>query len=109
MTFAATAQATLIYSNLGSTTAGSDPLSVQGPPLFDSFSSSAFALADVKLLLSGTPDAASFAVALYNDNSISPGTLLTTIGSLGDSVLSSTLTVVDFPPASPYVLAAGRY
>lgn len=107
LTFAAVAQAGVVYDNLGSVTSGADPLSTWGPPLFDSFSTGAggFALANVKLLLSGTSDASSLTVALYNDNATSPGTLLTLIGSLNDTSLSATLTVFDFVLATPYWIA----
>jgi len=98
-----------IYDNLGSLNAGADP--VVGLPLFgplaDSFStgSAGFNLADVKVLISGAPSAGFISVALYSDNSTSPGTLLRTVGSLSDNALPSSLSAVDFPLASSYALA----
>jgi hypothetical protein len=109
---AGAANATVIYDNLGFANDGVDFVANFGPPLFDSFSvgPAGFNLADVQLLLQGTPSSGSLSVALYSDSSTSPGTLLTTIGTLSDNYLPSTLAVVDFPLATPYALAANtRY
>jgi hypothetical protein len=107
------ANASAIYNNLYSANAGVDPLTNWGPPLFDSFSTgpSGFNLADVKLLLEGAPTSpGSFTAAVYSDSSTAPGALLYTIGTLSDSALSSSLSVVDFTLASPDYLAANtRY
>jgi hypothetical protein len=109
------ANASVIYNNLYSTSNGADGLTKFGAPynVFDSFSTgpSGFNLADVKLLLEGAPTSpGSFTAAVYSDSSTKPGALLYTIGTLSDSALSSSLSVVDFTLASPDYLAANtRY
>ena len=93
------AKADILYNNLPATPTGADPVTVIGP-LADSFSSGAGALnlSDIKLLLSGDPTSGgSITVSLLSDVSTSPGAVLTTIGTLADSSLSVTPTVVDFP------------
>jgi hypothetical protein len=54
------------------------------------------------------PNAAggSITVALYGDSSGSPGTLLTTIGTLNDTSLTTGPTTFDFPLGAPFLLAA---
>jgi hypothetical protein len=107
------ANAALIYNNLSSTSDGVDPVTGFYSPLFNSFSVGGenFNLLDVKLLLKiGQSSSSSSSVDLYSDSSMGPGKLLTTIGSLNDNELSGTLSVVDFPLASPYTLSANtRY
>ena len=109
-----TPNADVLYDNLSSVTSGTDPLTSEGfsPPLFDSFSTGAsgFNLADVQLLLQGSPSPASLSVGVYSNVSTSPGVLLLTIGTLSDNALPSTLSAVDFPLSSSYALAANtRY
>jgi hypothetical protein len=109
-----TPNADVLYDNLSSVTSGTDPLTSEGfsPPLFDSFSTGAsgFNLADVQLLLQGSPSPGSLTVDLYSDSSTSPGAPLLSIGTLSDNALFSTLSAVDFPLSSPYALAANtRY
>jgi hypothetical protein len=108
---AGAANAAVIYDNLSSPNGGLDSVASFGP-LSDSFStgSAGFNLADVKLLLSGIETPGSISVALYSDNSTSPGTLLMTIGTLSDNALPSSLSTVNFPLAVSYSLAANtRY
>jgi len=93
------AKADILYNNLPASSSGADTVSSFGP-LADSFSSGAGALnlSDVKLLLSGDPTSGgSITVSLLSDSSTSPGSVLTTIGTLADSFLSSTPAVFDFP------------
>jgi hypothetical protein len=109
-----TPNANVLYDNLSSFNSGTDPLTLTdfSPPLFDSFSTGAsgFNLADVQLLLQGSPSPASLSVGVYSNVSTSPGVLLLTIGTLSDNALPSTLSAVDFPLSSPYALAANtRY
>jgi len=109
---ASAVSAEVLYDNLSSPSYGVDPLTGWGPPLFNSFSTGAsgFNLGDVQLLLSGSPSPGSLSVDLYSDSSTSPGTPLLRIGILSDNELPLTLSVVDFPLSSPYVLAANtRY
>ncbi len=108
---ASTANADVIYDNLGSFNADVDPIASFGP-LANSFSTgpSGFTLADVQLLLTlnNLPPTGSVSVALYSDSSTSPGNLLLNIGTLNDSALSSALSVFDFPLASTYTLTANK-
>ena len=111
---AGAAGATVLYDNLGATPAYPYPLADFGPLLFNSFSTGAggFNLSQVDLLVAGSdsPGAGSFSVGLYSDASTSPGSLLTTIGTVSDSALTSTPSVATFNLPSPYSLAAGtRY
>lgn len=99
-----------IYDNLNSTTESSDTLG----PLFDSFSTpgSPFSLTDVMIKLYGpeTPAAGTLEVALFADDSTSPGTLLTSINTLDAASVSAGDANYDFPLTSPYALATNtRY
>jgi PEP-CTERM motif-containing protein len=104
------AQSDVLYDNLGATTSAADPLSVDDNyvPSADSFStgSSATNLLDVKVLLSGSPNGGSIVVSLLSDDSTSPGSLITTIGTLNDSSLTGAPTVFDFPLSTPASLSA---
>lgn len=104
--------ATTIYDNLSEASAGEDTVFGTGP-LYDSFSTSAAPtlLTNVKLLLSRVdPAAGSSTVALFSDSSTSPGTQLTTIGSISDATLTSTPTAIDVALVTPYALAGNtRY
>lgn len=102
------ASAAVLYDNIGATPRGPDPIASFGP-LADSFSTGAsgFSLTDVKVLLQGSGGTGSTTVSLLGDNATSPGTVLTTIGTIADASLStSTPTVVDLPLAATYGLAA---
>ena len=105
-------QSALLYDNLGSLTAASDPVFSFGP-LYDSFSvgSGAFNLEDVKVKLSGDPAfGGSIEIGLFDDNATTPGSQLLTVGTLSDTLLSSTPADFDFPLLSPFVLDANtRY
>jgi hypothetical protein len=81
---------TAIYNNLTSTTSGSDPGSMLGP-LFDSFltPATAMTLTNVELLLWATSSSGSSTVYLLSDNSLSPGAVIDTIGTVSDSSLPS--------------------
>ncbi len=101
------ARATVIYDNLGAASVASGSVSVG---LADSFSTGASPvnLVDVQVVLSlnSDPPNPSTVVQLLSDNSTSPGSVLTTIGSINDSSLSGTPTVYDFPLSTPFALAA---
>jgi hypothetical protein len=107
---AGAANAAVIYDNLSSHNDGWDGVTDLGP-LSDSFSTgpAGFNLADVQLLLFGTASASSISVAVYSNVATipypSPGTLLTTIGTLSDYALPVFPLVIDFSLASPYPLA----
>ncbi len=108
------AQADVIYDNLGAATSNTDPVAPPSfgglGPLADSFSTGASAtnLTDVKLLLNSQsdPPTASTIVQLLSDNSTSPGSVLTTIGTVFDTSLTGTSTIYDFPLSTPFALAA---
>jgi hypothetical protein len=104
------AQAGVVYDNTGQASAGVDLVSLTGP-LFDSFSVTAggYALTDVKLLVQANApaDGGSFTVGLYADNLTLPGGLLTTIGTVNDLSVPSSLTLFDLTLATPYALTAG--
>lgn len=107
---AANASADVLYDNLDAANNGEDPISsAEGGPLADSFStgSSGFSLAEAQILVSGDDTSSgSFTVSLLSDNSRSPGSLLETIGTVDDSSLTSSLSVVDLLLSTPYSLAA---
>lgn len=100
--------AAVLYDNLSAVTAGLDPIVTIGP-LADSFSTGAsgFSLADVKVLLQGSGGKGRTTVSLLSDNATSPGSLLTTIGTIaGGSLSTSVPTVVDLRLAAAYGLSA---
>ncbi len=105
----------IVYDNLGAANTppggGSDFVSVGVGALADSFSvAGAGQLTDVKVLLNGSPvEGASSTVQLFSDLGTSPGVLLTTVGTVDDSSLTSSPTVFDFPLGTPYPLSGGRY
>ncbi len=113
---AGAANAAVIYDSLSPPNVGADPVSGFGP-LADSFSTglTGFNLADVQLLLGLSPNEAplgSVSVDLYNDSNTSPvgSSLIIHIGTVSDSALSSSLSIVDVALSSPYALAANtRY
>jgi len=113
------ASATVIYDNV---TAGSGAISggtagvaiapTAHGPLGDSFStgSTATTLTDLKLLLEDTTpsDGGTFKVGLYSNNSNSPGTLIATLGTFNDSLLTASLTPFDIT-TSDALAANTRY
>lgn len=102
------ARAAVLYDNIGATSVSSDPIASFGP-LADSFSTGAsgFSLADVKVLLQRSGGTGSTTVSLLSDNATSPGSLLTTIGTIADTSLSASApTLVDLPLATAYGLSA---
>ena len=112
---------TVIYNSLTSggggnygITDGNGSSYAESGPLADSFSTGSvgFYLTDVqvRLIEFGTIGNGSSDVELYSDSATSPGTLLTTIGTLADTQLTSGLTVYSFTLSTPYLLAANtRY
>ena len=112
ITFAAPANAAAIsFDNLNATSVDADSIATFGP-IAASFSTDGFGttLLQVSLKLSGTADAGSVDVQLLSDSSTSPGSLLSTIGTLNDSLLSSTLLNYTLTLATPFNLAANtRY
>lgn len=104
---ATTAHATPIYNNLASPSEADDSVQVLGP-LADSFSTggSPFSLESITVLLSGDPaTGGDFTLSLLADSATAPGAVLTTIGTLNDSVLSSLVLNVQFVLGSPFLLA----
>ena len=103
----------ILFDNLNNTlTTGSLSVANAGP-LAASFSTGASSvdLADVKLDLNMNqePPTPYITVALFSDSSTSPGTQLTTIGTLSDGNFGSP-GVYDFPLSTSYLLAANtRY
>lgn len=110
--FATPAHADIIsFDNLNGTPVDADSIATYGP-IAGSFSTAGFesALTQVSLKLSGTPDSGSVIVRLLSDSSTSPGSVLNTIGTLDDSLLSSTLSNYTLALATPFDLAANtRY
>ncbi len=106
------ARATVIYDNLNAATNGNfNFVSAPDGPLADSFStgSSAVGLVDVKvqLYIPVDPPSPFTTVQLLSDNAGSPGSVLTTLGTVSDSALSLIgPAVVDFPLSTPFALAA---
>jgi hypothetical protein len=103
---------TILYDNLNGTTNPADSIALLGP-LADSFSTSTSrgSLTDVqvRLIRQGAPQG-SITVNLLSDNSTAPGMVLTTIGTLDDTAISTSLANYDFPLATPFGLAAStRY
>lgn len=102
-----TAHATPIYNNLASTSEGDDDVAGFGP-LADSFSTgaSAFSLESITVLLSGDPaTGGAVTMNLLADSGSTPGAVLTTIGTLSDSLLGPLVSDFQFGLGSPFVLA----
>jgi len=95
---------TIIYDNIGESSAGADGVDFAGP-LYNSFTSvTAGQITDLQLILSGD-DTSSDAVevGLYADNSTTPGELMAILGGVDDSDYSDTSAVYDitltaYPP-----------
>jgi len=105
------ANAAVLYDNLNSSTNGTDEVGTKWGPLYNSFSTggSAFALTQVEVKLRLTPDTnatGSVSVDLFSDNSTTPGTLLSNIGVIADTLLSSALANYSLSFSTPYNLAA---
>jgi hypothetical protein len=101
----------ILYDNLSAPVFGADSVTGLGP-LGDSFStgSSAVNLTDVKVMLEGRSSDGSIAIDLFSDTSAQPGVCLASLGVLGDSALSATPTVFDFPVTPSIALDANtRY
>ena len=99
------------FDNLNATSVDADSLAAVGP-IAGSFSTSAFAskLSQVSFKLSGTADAGSVTVQLLSDSSSSPGSVLGTIGTLSDSLLTGTLSNFTVIPSTTFnLLASTRY
>jgi len=119
LTLSSVADAGIIYDNIspstGATSGGSASISSSDHgPLADSFSTGAgfSVLTDLKLLVAATTptDGDSFNVLLLSDTSTSPGSVLTTLRTVSDSSLTTTLSTVDIILSTPYLLAANtRY
>lgn len=98
----------VIYDNLSVGMSAVDYAAMDGP-LYNSFSAGASQseLTDVKMLLGGNPNSsASFTVNLLSDSAKSPGSVLTTLGTVSDGSLTSGAQSVDFTLAVPFILAA---
>lgn len=108
----ASSNAAVIYNNLNAVAQGADSLTDYGP-IADSFSngSTVASLNQVIVKLSGAADSGSVVVKLLADSgSDTPGAYINTIGSVSDSLLTSTLASYTITLATPYTLAAnGRY
>ncbi len=112
------AHATTLYDNLYAASDGADPVGTLPDgspwgPLADSFStgSSSFSFGDLKLLLgAGSPtDGGSITVSLFSDSGTAPASSLDLLGTISDSALSSTPSIVDLT-FGPIPLAANtRY
>jgi hypothetical protein len=104
------AAATNLYDNISVSSGAIDRAASDGP-LYDSFSTGSAAV-DLSLILINltndgvTGSTGSFSVNLYADSSTSPGALLTTIATLPDSDLSTSIDSFALSPATPELLAA---
>ena len=101
----------IVYDSTGQASNGADSLT-QGA-LYDSFSTGANSgtLSELVLLLDGDQTSAgSIAVGLYADSSISPGALMTTLGTINDSSLTAGLSLVTVTLGTQPALSTGtRY
>jgi hypothetical protein len=109
----AAVSAGIIHDNLGAASDGADDVAGFGPFAASFTSSSSIeSLTEVKLLLTnnGSAGTGSVVVSLLADSSTAPGASLTTIGTIDDSAVTSSLSVFDLTLASPFALAAStRY
>jgi hypothetical protein len=102
-----------LYNSLGGASGGTDPTSGFGP-LANSFvtNGTPVALTDVKLLLTngGDPGHGTVAVSLLGDAHNHPGAVLANLGTINDTSLTSSLSVIDLSVSLPHELAANtRY
>ena len=102
----------VLYDNTAAFPDGSDPIAILGP-LFDSFSTGANsgALSDSEFLLSGDPTSSgSISVDLFADNATSVGSLIANLGTINDSQLSGSPSLITLNLASnPQLAANTRY
>lgn len=110
--FVAPAKADAVrFNNLNAATVDADSIATYGP-IAGSFSTAEYAstLTQLSFKLSGSSDNGSVTVQLLSDSSISPGSLLNTIGTINDTSLRSNLANYSLTPATPFSLAANtRY
>jgi hypothetical protein len=98
----------IIYNNLGAAYTGNDPLTAISPA-YDSFTSAASsqALTGLGLKLMGPGGGVgTLTVGLYQDLATSPGTLITTLGTIADISIASgvndyTLSLISNPVLAP--------
>jgi len=83
------AKATTIYDNLGAVSGGGDPVWLFGP--YDSFTSAGTdqALTGLQFALSGSGLAGTLTVGLYGDSSATPGALITTLGMIDTTTITT--------------------
>jgi hypothetical protein len=107
LVIAAGLRADAVYNNVGSTSDGTDPITGVGP-LEDSFTTgaSSFSFGGVTVLLDTTDVTGTVTASLLSDSSGNPGSLITTLGTVSDSALGSTLTAYTFNLSTPDTLAA---
>jgi len=111
MVLAFSLQAAIIYDNTGGARVDTDPVLGLGP-LYDSFTSPSGAqITGVALILSGNGNfGGTLNVGLYANQSTTPGALIAALGTLSDSLLSSSLATYDIALTANPLLAAGtRY
>lgn len=106
------ASATILFNNFADPSVGNR--SAFSVSQFQSFSTGVggFSLGDVQLLLEGPSlsDAASFSVGLYADSSTSPGSLISSLGTMNDSAVSNVgFTATDFSFSAISLSANTRY
>ncbi len=108
------AHATVIYDNIEATSSGVDQVLFRGP-LFDSFTpTTSQSISGLELALGRFPgfgDTGILTVSLYSDSSTSPGTVISTLGTIADSTLPiNQITNYTVPLLSePTVTAGTRY
>lgn len=106
-----TASAAFLYDNLSNNSGVPYPISSTAP-MGDSFStgSNSFTLTDLSVRLELTDTAiGSTTFSLWSDNSISPGTQITTLGAIADALLSSSPTNYTFSGLNVSLYANSRY
>ena len=104
-------QAAIIYDNTVGAPVDTDPVLGLGP-LYDSFTSPYGAqITGLALIPSGNGNfGGSLNVGLYADQSTTPGPLIANLGTLSDSLLSTSLATYDIALTTNLLLAAGtRY
>ncbi len=112
--------ADVVYDNTGATSDGVDCVATgltcntfsPSGNLYDSFTTgSAGELIDLELVLTGdNTSSGAVEAGLYADNATTPGTLISVLGDVNDSTLSSTPTIYDVTlTANPLLAADTRY
>jgi PEP-CTERM motif len=103
-------RAQALYDNLAASTTLSDPIASFGP-LADSFSTggSAVVINDLKLLLNSPTSNSTFDVRLLSDSSTSPGSLIAVLGTIPESSIGTTNTIIDVPFSPISLNANTRY